>query len=465
MTDTAVLLRRHNLAPLILVNLGVGLHATIWYMASTAMPSAVKELDAAAYLSWATSLYLVTSILGGAMLAPVKARFGARTAMMGAGLTVVLGGLIAAAAPAVGWILLGRAIQGVAEGFLVALSYALVRELFDNALVPRVAGVEAITWALAVMLGPLFGGWLTEAFTWRGAFFGSALLPLPMMLLGWIILRDRRHVEAERHRAPLLRLGLLAAGVMAIAVVDRLGSDILGMLAVAVGLALIAVTFAIDRRSLPRLFPTAFPGYHRAAALGLWVMLLMPLSESAVYVYGPYLLQVHRGLEPIMAGYFGAIHALAWSLSAMLVAPLPARWHGAAILAGPAFLAIGLAGLAVTVAAAPLPIIAVAMVFIGLGFGVSFAFLTQRIMAATDPGEEDATSAAIPTLGGLGGAISAALAGLIGNGVGLDRPLTVEVVADAALILFGGGAVLAAVALLLAWRLLRAPGGTRPQLA
>ena len=71
MTDTAVLLRRQTLAPLILVNLGVGLHATIWYMASTAMPSAVKELDAAAS-ELGDQPYLVTSILGGAMLAPVR---------------------------------------------------------------------------------------------------------------------------------------------------------------------------------------------------------------------------------------------------------------------------------------------------------------------------------------------------------------------------------------------------------
>ena len=42
MTATNALLRRHNLAPLVLVNLGVGLHATIWYMATTAMPSAVE---------------------------------------------------------------------------------------------------------------------------------------------------------------------------------------------------------------------------------------------------------------------------------------------------------------------------------------------------------------------------------------------------------------------------------------
>ena len=454
MTDTAVLLRRHNIAPLILVNLGVGLHATIWYMASTAMPSAVEELDAAAYLSWATSLYLMTSILGGAMLAPMKARFGARNSMMVAGAIVVAGGVIAAVAPNVAFILAGRAIQGLAEGFLVALSYALVRELFDNALVPRVGGIEAITWALAVMLGPLLGGWLTDLGTWRLAFFGSALLPIPMMVLGWVILRNRPHVEGERHRTPLARLLLLAIGVMAIACADRFGHGI-GPLAVVAGIGLVGLTLALDRRSLPKLFPSAFPGFFHPVSLGLWVLTLMPLAEAAVYVYGPYILQVHRGLAPTVAGYFGAIHALAWSASAMLVAPLATRWHGFAIVAGPTFLTIGLGGLAVTLADSALPIIAIAMVFIGLGFGVSFSFLTQRVMAATDSGEEDATSAAISTLGGLGGAISAALAGLIGNAIGLDRPLTMEIVTRASLWLFGGGALLSAVAIVAALALLR----------
>ena len=61
-TDDPTLLRRGNLAPLLLVNLGVAVHAAIRYMATSAMPSAVEDLGAAAYLSWATSGYLVSSI-------------------------------------------------------------------------------------------------------------------------------------------------------------------------------------------------------------------------------------------------------------------------------------------------------------------------------------------------------------------------------------------------------------------
>jgi MFS family permease len=456
------LLRRQNIAPLILVNLGVGLHATIWYMATTAMPSAVEELDAAAYLSWVTSLYLMTSILGGAMLPPIKSRFGPRASMMAAGLIVVLGGILAAVAPGVAFILLGRAIQGLGEGFLLALSYTLVRELFDNALVPRVNGVEAVTWATAVFIGPLLGGWLTDLGSWRLAFFGSGMLPLPMMALGWVILRRHPYVSMAQG-APLLRLTLLAIGVMAIAVADRFSSFIAGQLghllgfaAVLFGVVLIALTIGLDRRSRHKLFPTAFPGIRHPASLGIWVLALMALSEAAVYVYGPYILQIYRGLTPTMAGYFGAIHAIAWSLTAMTVAPLPARWHNLAILAGPTSLAVGLAGLAFTLADSPLPVVAIAMVPIGCGFGISYAFLTQRVMGTADPGEEDATISSMSTLFGMGGAISAAVSGLIGNSIGLDGPLTTEIVAKASLILYGGGALLAVVGILFAWGLIRA---------
>jgi hypothetical protein len=256
---------------------------------------------------------------------------------------------------------------------------------------------------------------------------------------------------------------VLAVGVMAIAVADRFAAlvpseigHLLGFAAVLFGIVLIALTMGLDRRARHKLFPTAFPGIRHPVSLGIWVLALMALSEAAVYVYGPYILQIYRGLTPTMAGYFCAIHAMARSMTAMLVAPLRPRWQSLAILAGPTSLALGLAVLAFTLAASALPIIAIGMVLIGVGFGISYAFLTQRVMGTAEPGEEDATIAAMSTIFGMGGAISAAVAGLIGNSIGLDRPLTTEVVDQAALILFGGGALLAVIAVLLAARLVRA---------
>ncbi|MBP6850612.1 MAG: MFS transporter [Rhodoferax sp.] len=453
--DTGALGRRH-LAPLVLVNLGVGMHAMIWYMASTVMPSVVQDLGSADSISWATTIYLVTTILGAVAMAGAKARWGAWWAMVGASVLVTLGSLAAAAAPSIFLVLVGRALQGLGEGMLVALSYALVRELFNNAQVPRVFGIQAATWGITIFLGPLAGGWLTETWSWRAAFIGAAVLPIPMLAMGARILRRHPRGNATVLPAPWWRLIFLTLGVIAIAAADRPAQASLGVALVLAGVAMIAVVLRLDKRRAPHLFPTSFPQLHHPVSLGLWILLLMPLAQAPVYVYGPYILQMYRGLSPTLAGYFGATHALAWSITAILMARLHPRWQNASILSGPALLTAGLAGLALSTATQPLGLVLASLVVVGVGFGVCNMFVNQRIMASVQPGQEDETAGAIPTLQGLGGAISAALAGLAGNAIGLDNTLTVDVVQRASLALYGGGALLSLLAVAMAWRFLQA---------
>ncbi|MBI2256469.1 MAG: MFS transporter [Proteobacteria bacterium] len=451
------LLQRANIAPLALVNLGVGLHAVIWYLASTAMPTAIKDVGGAEYLSWVGSLYLVTTIIGGAVTAMLKGHFGARNAMLGAGFVVMVGGLVSAAAPGVAIILAGRAIQGLGEGVLIALSYVITRELFDNRLVPRVFGTLAATWGGAVFLGPLIGGALTELFSWRAAFLGAALLPLPMQALAYMILRER-HQRIFVGKPPLLRVFLLGAGVVGIAIADRLDSSVLGGVAIMAGIAAVALALKIDRHAPSHLITTVFPSLRHRVSLGLWILILMPMGEAGVFVYAPYILQLDRGLTPIWAGYFGAIHALTWSISALCVASLAPRWHWLTIVSGPATLAVGMGLLGASLAGSPLALVGFALALVGIGFGIAHSFINQRIMAAAPVGQEDATATAIPTLECLGGAIGAALAGLVGNAAGFDGPLTTEIVHSGSIGVFGGGAVIATLSVIVAFLFLRSPG-------
>ena len=449
-------LGRRHLAPLVLVNLGVGMHAMIWYMASTVMPSVVQDLGSADAISWATTLYLVTTILGAVAMAGAKARWGAWWAMVGASVLVSLGSLAAALAPSMALVLVGRALQGLGEGMLVALSYALVRELFSNAQVPRVFGIQAATWGITIFLGPLAGGWLTETFSWRAAFIATAVLPIPMLAMGARILRSHPRGKHPVLPAPWWRLIFLTLGVLAIAAADRPAQAGLGVVLVLGGVAVIALVLRLDKRRAPHLFPTSFPQLQHPVSLGLWILLLMPLAQAPVYVYGPYILQMYRGLSPTLAGYFGATHAMAWSITAILIARLHPRWQGTSLFSGPVLLTIGLAGLALTTATQPLGLVLASLVVVGVGFGVCNMFVNQRIMASVQTGQEDATAGAIPTLQGLGGAISAALAGLAGNAIGLDGQLSVGVVQSASFALYGGGAVVSLLAVAMAWRFLRA---------
>ncbi len=98
-----------------------------------------------------------------------------------------------------------------------------------------------------------------------------------MMALGWVILRRHPHIPMSQ-AAPLLRLLLLAIGVMAIAGADRfvairtgiVPGHWLGFAAVLFGIALIALTIRVDRKARHKLFPSAFPGIRHPASLGIW---------------------------------------------------------------------------------------------------------------------------------------------------------------------------------------------------
>lgn len=165
------LLQPDALVAAVTLCLGVALFAFNEFFVSTALPTAVAEFGGAALLSWAFTLYLVFAIVGGTLAANLKARFGARSTLIAAALVFVTGTVIATAASGMPEVLAGRLLQGLGEGIIAAVCYALIPELFPPRLVPKVFGAEAIVWATAAFAGPLISGLLTEYWSWRAAFF------------------------------------------------------------------------------------------------------------------------------------------------------------------------------------------------------------------------------------------------------------------------------------------------------
>lgn len=138
----------------IILALGVSLFAFNVFLSATALPSAVQELGGVEVISWATTLYLVFAIVGGAAAALIKRRLGSRMALVGLAGVFLFGTLIAATGGAMPQVLLGRAVQGFGEGVVAALCFALIPELFPSRLVPKVFGMQAVVWAIAAFGGP-----------------------------------------------------------------------------------------------------------------------------------------------------------------------------------------------------------------------------------------------------------------------------------------------------------------------
>jgi MFS family permease len=398
--------------------LGVALHAFNWFVINTITPSAVLELGGADLLSWVTAFYLVFSIVGSSGAAFLKARLGLRPVLIGSSLIAVVGSLIIAAAPNMEILLAGRIVQGFAEGIVMALCYVIAADAVGEDALPSLFGLLAVVWATATIGGPILGGVLAYLASWRIA--AAALVPLAIIFLVLaLIVLPARVQRADNGRGwPLLRLIFLTGGSLAVCIASESKTPMLATIIVVAALGALWIGLRLDRRARSPLFPARLLSSRSASSLGLWIIGLMPLAEAAVFLFIPFIAQVHLGMSVMHAGQIGSITALGWSFSAMIVARLDDKQATRLIIVGPILLTIGMFMLAWAIDAGNLPVIMTGLALCGVGFGISNGFICQRTIATSASAERDVTSGAIPTFEGLGAALGAAFAGIIATSTG-----------------------------------------------
>ncbi|ASY63002.1 hypothetical protein SJ05684_c15600 [Sinorhizobium sojae CCBAU 05684] len=450
------LLQPNFLAATVTLCLGVALFAFNEFFVSTALPSAVAEFGGAALLSWAFTLYLVFAIVGGALAANLKARFGARRTLIVAALVFVTGTVIATAASGMPQVLAGRLLQGLGEGIIAAVCYALIPELFPPRLVPKIFGAEAIVWATSAFAGPLISGLLTEYWSWRAAFFVN--VPAAAIFIALVVAIVRQPAQAGRAAGsiPLFRLLGFGFGILLISLSNTTGNGY-AMTALLVTTLLIFVgAIQFDRRSSNAILPSDAFATGRPLGTGLWVILLMPLAQASGSVYLVYAMQHLWDFGPTAAGFSSALMAMSWSATAILVASLRSyEFRVQLIGTGPLLLILGLIGLTLAVETGEHRLIFVSQIAIGTGFGVSWGTLSQLLMDVATIGERDKTSALLPTLQSAGYAIGAAVFGLTANARGFDEGASDRVMTAALSGVFALGCVIAAASLFFGIRTLR----------
>lgn len=402
----------------VMLCMGVALFAFNGFLVTTVIPSAIAEIGGGHLIAWTVSLYLIGSIVSGASAAALKGRFGARLVMLAATLLFLAGTLIAALAPAMPLVLLGRTAQGLGEGIVAALCYALIPTLYPARLVPKVFGAEAMVWAVASFGGPFAAGWITETLSWRAAFLVN--IPLALIFLLLVLKTATPHSSADADgRMPLSPLLLLAAGMLALLSAGSIVDLRLSALTVLGGILLVGLSASRDRGSRDRLMPQGAFGLGSTVGTGLWVVLLMPVAQATSAVYIVYGLQHVFGYGPTAAGGLGAVMAMSWSLVAVVIANLrSARARRRAIQGGPVLQCAGMMLVAAGMALHILPVLVLGQVLVGAAFGSSWSYLNQMLMAASSAEDRDKTSGLLPTLQSAGYAIGAALAGLTANSLG-----------------------------------------------
>lgn len=197
---------------------------------AAAVPTAVGELGGMARYSWVFSAYLLTSTTTLPLYGKLADLFGRRRVYHVAVALFLLGSALSGAASSLHQLILFRAIQGLGAGGVQPIGMILIGDIFTLEERARMQGLFSGVWGVASLLGPLLGGLITDALSWRWIFY----LNIPFGLASSLVLqRYLRETHAEtRHERRLDVLGTVlltsAITLLLVAVLEGAGSWGLG---------------------------------------------------------------------------------------------------------------------------------------------------------------------------------------------------------------------------------------------
>ena len=196
-------------------------------------------------------------------------------------------------------------------------------------------------------------------------------------------------------RFPALRVLVLAAAALLIAQAGVTAGIAPALTLCLAGLGLLYLAARLDRRAHDKLLPAQSLNLRHPIGAGLLAMFALAVATTGFWAYGPLLLKVMFGIEPLISGYILAGEALAWSAATMVVAAATVSAGRMLIRVGTALVAAGAAGLALVVPAGSLAGIVVCVLLPGVGFGLCWPAIVQRtVRFAAEP--ERALAAAAP---------------------------------------------------------------------
>ena len=310
-----------------------------------------------------------------------------------------------------------RAVQGVGSALMMPATLSIITATFAARERGMAIGIWAGVSAMALAIGPLLGGVITEHISWNWIFYVNVPIGLLGILASIVVVPESKDTSHEQR---LDLPGLLASGVGLLALVYALieahhygwtSATILGLFAVAAS-ALTAFVLLEQRQRLPMLDLTLFRnGTFAGANL---VAILVTLAMFGIFVFFPIYMQTFLGWSPIQAG----AALLPWTILIVIFAPIAGKLSdkvGSRWLIAAGMTTVGLCCLELSTVAVGSTFWRLLPGFILGGLGMSFVMtpMSAAVMGAAPVDKAGVASGVLNTFRQVGVALGIAIMGAI----------------------------------------------------
>jgi len=306
-------------------------------IAAVALPYIAGSLSASNdEATWVLTSYLVAN----AVVLPASSwfslRFGRKRFLVACICIFTISSFLCGAAPSLALILIARAVQGAGGGALQPLSLSILLESFPADKRGLAAAVFALGVVVAPVLGPTLGGWLTDTYSWRWAFYIN--IPVGIFAVFMILryVEDPPYIkEAKPGKLDGIGLGLLAIWLGCLQIIldkgqedDWFGATWIRWASLILVVCLVAFLVRQFRLEKPLVDLRVFK--HRNFTLGCLLIGMFGAALYGLVTLLPLFYQELMGYTALAAGWavsprgIGAI--LAMPIIGILTAKIDNRW-------------------------------------------------------------------------------------------------------------------------------------------
>jgi EmrB/QacA subfamily drug resistance transporter len=388
---------------------------------SVALASIQSDLHAGvSALQWVVGAYALT--FASLMLAcgMMGDRFGRKKVMLTGAGVYCAGAVLAALAPSAGVLIAARSVMGLGAAASEPGTLSVIRHLYtDERSRNRALGVWAAVSGFSLALGPVLGGALVGAWSWRGIFWFDATFGLAALVVAAVVLPESADPRAGRIDLPgtVLGAGALAALVFGIINGESAGYAAPSVLALFCLAVVAAIAFVLWERRAPH--PLLDLRYLRVARFTTpnVVAYCTYFATFAIFFFTALYLTVIVGYS----GYRIAEVFLPMTVMMIIASLLAGRWTtvvGArwSLIAGCVLFAAGL--LATNAVISPSPAywpLAAALGLAGIGIGTCVVPVTSSVLGAVPAQRSGMAASATNTSRELGAVTGIAILGAVVN--------------------------------------------------
>ena len=294
---------RWALASLALSTLLASLGASI---TSVGLPALAQAFDASfQQVQWVVLAYLLAITTLIVSVGRLGDLWGRRKLLLAGIALFTAASALCAVAPTLGWLTVGRAVQGLGAAVMMTLTLALVGETIAKERTGSAMGLLGTLSAVGTALGPSLGGALIAGFGWPALFLINVPLGLLTLLLAWRSLpKGPAPVSSPGSRFDISGTLLLAGTLAAYALAMTLGRGTFGWPQIA--LLLVAIlgaglfVLAQARAASPLIALAVFRD--RSLVSGLTTSALVATVMMATLLVGPFYLSIALGLPAALVG-------------------------------------------------------------------------------------------------------------------------------------------------------------------